>query len=85
MDQRRRESQSKLEASARLRDDGVVIYSQNGEPPIENEEWELHNIKTQLASCGASHSDADKFLDDLRLHGVAELRLRLTPMDFIGS
>jgi hypothetical protein len=71
---RRHALQGGLVASARLRGDGVVIYSQNGTPPTENKEFPLDLIKGQLECNGASSEKADKFVNDLRLCGHAEIR-----------
>jgi hypothetical protein len=65
--------QTVLVASGRLRSDGMVIYSEEG-TPIQNNEIPLHGVREQLELNGASSENADKFVDDLRLHGVAEIR-----------
>jgi hypothetical protein len=74
INERREYLQRGLVASARLRNDGMVIYSQEGMPPIEDQEMPLEQVKIQLECNGASPEKADQFVNDLQRLGVAELR-----------
>jgi hypothetical protein len=71
---RRRALQGRLAASAWLRNDGVVIYSQEGTPPIKNEEFPLHLIRIQLQCSGFSFGGTEQFYNELLHKGVAEIR-----------
>ena len=82
---RSRELQMEFVASGQLQDDGMVIFSQSGNPPIENQEFELYLIKNQLESGGAAPEDADRFVSDLKKNRVAKIRWTIPSMIFSGS
>ncbi len=62
-----------LVAMARLRDDGKVVYSQEG-TPIQNQELTLDQLRRQLKCNGAFSANIEKFVNALRATGFAEIR-----------
>jgi hypothetical protein len=71
-----KQPQAFLVATARRRDDGVVIYSQMG---TENQYREFrpdqfHKLREHLCGNCATAENADKFLDSLLKTGFAEIR-----------
>jgi hypothetical protein len=65
-----------LAATARLGDDGTVIYSQEG-TPIQDRVFrvdQLHKLEMQLRCNGAFSEDVETFLGSLLTTGFAEIR-----------
>ena len=73
LNERRSALRTDLVASARVRADGMVIYSEEG-TPMQNQELLPYEVKTQLLCSGAFSENADKFVSDLETTGVAKIR-----------
>jgi hypothetical protein len=64
-----------LEATARFRDDGLVIYSQEGlATKLFFQPEQLHKLEMQLERNGAFPENIEKFLGSLLRTGLAEIR-----------
>jgi hypothetical protein len=66
-------AQSILTATARLRDDGMVIYSQEN-TPIQDRVLRLDQLRMQLSCNGAFSDNVEKFVSTLLATGLAEIR-----------
>lgn len=62
-----------LSATARLRDDGMVIYSQEN-TPIQDRVLRLDQLRMQLSCNGAFSDNVEKFVSTLLATGFAEIR-----------
>jgi len=62
-----------LAARARLRDDGMVIYSQEN-TPIQDRVLRLDQLRLQLSCNGAFSDNVEKFVSTLLATGFAEIR-----------
>jgi hypothetical protein len=65
-------SQKILAATARLRDDGMVIYSQEN-TPIQDRVLRLDQLRMQLSCNGAFSDNVEKFVSTLLATGFAEI------------
>jgi hypothetical protein len=70
--QPRLNAQRILVATARLRDDGKVVYSQEGMPD-PNQPLTLDQLRRQLRSNGAFLENIEKFVSALRATCFAEI------------
>ncbi len=68
-------------ASARLKNERIAIYTEEG-TPIQNMEVCLGLIIEQLVCNGATRTNAERFFDDLNKQGFAELHQPITLTSF---